>query len=72
MMNHLFTNLVESGILGQIGDETMHLSEDFDILHHILSICFQTTIEVMQILNSAHLSGRCIESLVGRVFDMGS
>ena len=37
MLNHLLTDLVETGILGQIRDIAMHLSIDLDILHHRLS-----------------------------------
>ena len=60
-MDHLLANLVETGILGQIGNIAVHLTIDLDILHHILAIGLQAAIEVVQILDATHLAGRCIE-----------
>ena len=66
MLYNLLTNFVEAGILGQIGNVTMHLAIDLDILHHCLAIGFQTAIEVVQVLDAAHLTGCRIEEFRGQ------
>ena len=65
MLNNLLTNLVEAGIFGQIRYITVHLAIDLNVFHHGLTIGLQTTIEVVQVLDTAHLTGRRIKELRG-------
>ena len=62
---HLLANLVESRILGQVGDKAVHLAIHLDILHHVLAVSLQSAVEVVQVLNPAHLSCCGIEQLGG-------
>ena len=66
MVYHLLADLVEAGILGQIGDVTVHLTIHFDILHHGLAIGFQSTVEVVEVLDAADLTGCCVEEFRGQ------
>ena len=50
MMHHLLTDALESGILGQVGDIAVHLAIHLDVLHHLATVGFQSTIEVVQIM----------------------
>ena len=61
MLHHLLTDLVETGILGQIRDIAMHLTIDLDILHHRLTIGLQAAVEVV-----------ALKSFVGMVLEIGS
>ena len=49
---HLFTYLLESGILSKVGDIAMHFAIYFDIFHDIFAIGFQTSVEVVQVWNT--------------------
>jgi len=49
---HLLTYLLESGILCQIGDITMHFAIHFDVFHDIFAVGFQAAVEVVQIWNA--------------------
>ena len=44
----------------------MHLAIDLDILHHSLAIGLQTTVKIMQVLNAADLTSRCVEEFRGK------
>ena len=65
MVYHLLADLIESRILSQIGDKAVHLSIHLDILHHILAVSLQSAVEVVQVLDPAHLPCRGIEQLGG-------
>ena len=65
MVYGLFANLIKAGILGQIGNEAVHLAKYLDILDHLIAIGLQTAVEVVQILDAADLAGRGIEELRG-------
>ena len=65
---HLLTDLVEARILGQIGDEAVHLAIYLDILHHVATISLQSAVEVVQVLDPAHLPCRGVEQLRGDGF----
>ncbi len=65
MVNGLFANLVEAGVLGQIWYVAMHLAVHLDVLHYLLAVSLQSAVEVMQIMNAAHLAGRSVEQLGG-------
>lgn len=49
----------------------MHLAVDFDVLHHFLAIGFQTAVEIVQVLDSAHAAGRGVEQLGRQGFRQG-
>ena len=66
MLYHLLTNLIKAGILRQIRNITMHLTIHLDILHHRLAIGFQTAVEVVQVLDTAHLPCCGIEEFRGQ------
>ena len=61
----LLANLVETSILGQIGDEAVHLAEHLDILDDLTAIGFQATVEVVQVLDAADLARSGVEELCG-------
>ena len=63
MVYHFLANLVETSILGQIGDIAVHLTIDLNILHHILAVGLETAVEVVQVLDAAHLAGGGVEQL---------
>ena len=66
MVHHLLANLVETGILGQIGDIAVHLAIHLDVLHHITAIGLQAAVEVVQVLDTTHLTRRGVEELGGQ------
>ena len=66
MLYHLLADLVETCVLGQIRNITMHLAIHLDILHHCLAICLQATVEVVQVLDTADLPGCRIEEFRGQ------
>ena len=49
MMNDLLADFIETGILGEIWDITMHFAINFYILDDILPVCLKPTVKVMQI-----------------------
>ena len=66
MLHHLFTNLAETGILGQVGDVTMHLAIHLNILYHILAVGLEATVKVVQVLDTRHLARSSVEELRGQ------
>ena len=68
MMHRFLTNLAEACILGKVGDEAVHLAIHFDVLHHVLSVCLQSAVEVVQVVNAAHHTCCRIEELRGDGF----
>ena len=66
MMYDFLADLVKTGIFRQIWDVAMHLAIDLDILHDCLAVCLQTTVEIMQILDTTDLAGRSIEQFRGK------
>ena len=42
VLDDFFTNLGESGVLGQIRYVPVHLAEDLDVLHHLLAVGFES------------------------------
>ena len=71
MLHHLLTDLVKTCILGQIGNITMHLTIYLDILHHRFAIGLQTAVEVMQVFDTAHLTGCSVEEFRRQCFRDG-
>ena len=65
MVNDLLANLVKSGVLGQIGDVAMHLSIHLDVFHHVFAVGLESTVEVVQVLDTADFSCCGIEQLGG-------
>ena len=63
MLHHLLAYLVEACVLCQIRYIPVHFAIYLDILHHILPVGFQTTVEVVQVLDAAYLPCRGIEKL---------
>mgnify|MGYP007107555695 CR=1 FL=1 len=63
MVNRLFAYLVEACVLGQVWDVAVHLAINLDILHHVAAISFQSAVEVVQIVDAAHLACCGIEEL---------
>ena len=59
----LLSNLVETGILGKVGDETVHLTEHLNVLDDLTAIGLQSAVEVMQVIDTADLAGGGIEEL---------
>ena len=49
----------------------MHFSIYFNIFHHIFAVSLQTAVKVVEILNTAHLSGCCIKEFCGNGFRNG-
>ena len=66
MVYGFLTNLVKTRVLGEVGDETVHLPEHLDVLDHLLAIGFQSTVEVMQVLDTTDLAGSGIEEFGGK------
>ena len=65
MVYHFLANLAETGVLGQIGNEAVHLAKHFDVFDNLSTIGLQATVEVVQVLDAAHLTGCGIEELCG-------
>ena len=49
----------------------MHLTIDLDVLHNLLAVGFQSTVEVVQVLDTADFTGSGIEELGGNGFRYG-
>ena len=63
VMNRFFANLGKAGVLGKIWDVAMHLAIYLDVLDYFAAISLQSAVEVMEIMDSAYLSGCSIEQL---------
>ena len=63
MMHGLLTNLAETCVLGEVGDKAVHFSIHLDVLHHILSVCLQSAVEIVQVFDTAYLACCSIEQL---------
>ena len=65
LRNHrlIISDLAETSTLGKVGDEAMHLSIHLNVLHHIATVCLQSAVEIVQVVNAAHHSCRCVEQL---------
>ena len=61
MVYDLLANLVETGILGEVRDVTVHLAIDLDVLDHIATVGLETTVEVVEVVNAADLTGCSVE-----------
>ena len=68
MVYYFLTYLVETGIFCQIGNETVHLAEHLYVLYHITAVGFQPAVEIVKVLNAAHLACRGIEEFGGDSF----
>ena len=71
VLHHLFADAAEAGVLGQVGDVAVHLAVDFDVLDHVLAIGFQSAVEVVEVVDAAHLSCRGVEEFGGEGFGDG-
>ena len=58
-----FANLGESCVLGKIWNVAVHLAIYLDVLHHVAAIGLQSAVEVVQVVDAAHLACRGIEEL---------
>ena len=47
VLHHLLANTGETGILSQIGNITVHLGEQLNILNHILAIRLETAVHIV-------------------------
>lgn len=72
VVDHLFSDFVETCILCQIGDVAVHLTVDFDVFHDINSVGLQAAVEVVQVLMPLTFRAVALKSLVGIVFESGS
>ena len=61
VMHNQLANLVISCIFCKIGDITVHVAIDLNVLYYLISISFESAIEIMQIMNARYLSSCCIE-----------
>ena len=61
MMNNFFSDTVEACILSKVGNVTVHFSIHLNILDDFPAIGFQSTVEVVQILDAGHSTGCGIE-----------
>lgn len=52
MMYHLFTDFLESGVLCQVGDITVHFTVHFDVFYYIFAICFQSAVKIVQVFDA--------------------
>ena len=66
MMHHLLANAVETGVLGQIGNVTVHLTVNLDVLHHFAAISLQAAVEIVQVMDARDLTRRGVEELRGK------
>ena len=71
MVNHLFADMRKASLLGKIRNVTVHLTVDFNVLHHIAAVRLQSAVEVMQVMHTAD-PAVALNSFVGIVFDRGS
>ena len=60
-MYRLLSYLVKTGILCEIRNIAVHLTIHLYVLHYITAISLQSAIEIMQIMNTAHLACRSIK-----------
>ena len=49
VVNHLLTDLAESGILGQEGDVAVHLAVNLDVLDNLFAVCLEAAVHVVQV-----------------------
>ena len=66
MVYGLLADACEAGCLGQIGDVSVHLAVNLDVLDHFAAIGLQSAVEVVQILDAAHSPGCGIEEFGGQ------
>ena len=68
VVHNLLANLVEASVLGEIRDVAVHLAIDLNVLDDVLAIGFQAAVEVVEVLDAAHLACRGVEELGGNGF----
>ena len=61
MVHHLFPDFVETGVLGQIRDITVHFPIDLNAFHDFLAVSFQSAVEIVQVFDAADLAGGGVE-----------
>ena len=61
MAYDFLANLLETGILCQIGDIAMHFAVHFYVFYNIFAIGFQAAIEIVQVLYAGNLACRSVE-----------
>ena len=71
MVYHLLANAIETCILCQIGDVTVHLAIHLDIFDHVLAIGFQSAVEVVQVLDTAYLARSGVKQFGGQGLRQG-
>ena len=72
MAYDFLANLLETGILCQVGDIAMHFAVHFYVFYNIFAIGFQAAIEIVQVFMPETLRAVALNSFVGMVFDSGS
>ncbi len=61
MMHHLLADACKSCVFGEIRYITVHVAVYLYMLHDVGTICFESAVEVMQILDSADFAGCGVE-----------
>ena len=71
VVDHLLADLVEAGLLGQVGDVAVHLAIDLNVLDHLLSVGLQSAVEVVEVGDATDLARRGVEEFGGNGLRQG-
>ena len=64
-MDDLLTNLLVTGILGYIGDISVHITVELDVLDDFSAIGLETAVEVVEVMNARDGAYGGVEELGG-------
>ena len=65
MVYNFLAYAVEACVFGQIGYIAVHVAVNLDAFHHLLTVCLQSAVEIVEVMYAAHLAGSGVEELRG-------
>ena len=71
VVHHALTDFGVAGILSQVRNVAVHVAIHLNVLHHLAAISLQTAVEVVKIVNAAHLARCGVEQFGGNGFGFG-
>ena len=71
VLHHAFADFGVAGIFCQVGNVAVHIAIHLNVLHHLQAICLQAAVEVVQIVDAAHLACRGVEEFGRDGFGFG-
>ena len=68
MVHHKLAYLGVAGVLGQVGDISVHIAIYLYALYHLVAVSLEPAVEVVQVLYARYFTCRGVEQLGGQCF----